>query len=84
MDENVIKEFASNKMDCEAIVAASDNELRDMGLKEKGHIICLKVFCKENCSNDERKRILANIVKGTGSDRHSQKNLGKWVTRLSI
>ena len=60
-------------MDMEAVAKASEDDLHGMGLTEKGHIICAKVFCKENSSigSDERKRLLANIIKQTGSERVS-------------
>lgn len=66
-------------MDEEAVRSSSKEDLEDLGLKERGHIICLKSFVIT--SNAENKRFLAQTIKGTSFERQVKR---KKVTRLQV
>ena len=65
-------------MDKEAVRNSSEEDLKSLGLNERGHLICLKCFsleCENNKSHDSslpieiRKKELAISVKKGGTDR---------------
>ena len=64
-------------MDAEAVWHASEADLHDLGLTEKGPLISLKAACVCAKSNDGRteksKEILVESLKKAGSDRTVQK-----------
>ena len=68
------------KMDKEAVRNSSEEDLKSLGLNERGHLICLKCFsleCENNKSHDSslpieiKKNELAISVKKVGTDRLS-------------
>ena len=65
------------KMYAEAVWHASEADLHDLGLTEKGPLISLKAACVCAKSNDGRteksKEILVESLKKAGSDRTVQK-----------
>ena len=40
-------------MDAQAVCAADDKTLREMGIDTRGDIVALRVFCKRKCSPDK-------------------------------
>ena len=65
-------------MDSKAILEASKDDLDQLGLKEKGHILCLKSFAMKNCNiirgNSNDKNTLASMIKDAGSERVVKKS----------
>lgn len=55
-------------MDKEAISKCSEEDLVKLGLKEVGHIVCLKSFCAST-NHSQRKQVLAELIKGAGKER---------------
>ena len=57
-------------MDSTAVWMASKQHLKDLGLSERGHIICLKNFCLPlNEKNGDRKKSLVDAITQAGKDR---------------
>ena len=50
-------------MDKEAVLKCEDEDLRSLGLKEKGHMICLRAFCTPQEELQNAKKTLASYVK---------------------
>ena len=53
-------------MDKEAVLKREDEDLRSLGLKEKGHMISLRVFCTPQEESQNAKKTLASYVKEAG------------------
>lgn len=59
-------------MDPEAVWHCNEQHLIELGLKERGHIICLKTFCMPNEEGNqiqETKTFLAEAIKSTSIER---------------
>ena len=56
-------------MDKEAVLKCEDEDLRSLGLKEKGHMICLRAFCTPQEESQNAKKTLASYVKEAGKQR---------------
>ena len=56
-------------MDKEAVLKCEDEDLRSLGLKEKGHMICLRAFCTPQEELQNAKKTLASYVKEAGKQR---------------
>ena len=70
-----------------AVVAASDEQLRQLGLRPQGDILALRMFCaKEQFSHDRKK--LTEAIKtnkrlvGVGTDKKLKKVENKKVVQL--
>ena len=50
-------------MDKEAVLKCEDEDLRSLGLKGKGHMICLRAFCTPQEESQNAKKTLASYVK---------------------
>ena len=55
-------------MDFESVWLSDEADLKNLGLKEKGHIIALKGFCFPE-SDTQKKAELVNLIKTTGVER---------------
>ena len=65
---------------------ASGQQPKDLGLSERGHIICLRNFCipLNGKSGDREKNLVAAVTQG-GKDsqkKYLQKNGDSWVEAL--
>ena len=56
-------------MDVSAIFRATETDLRDMGLQEKGHIICLKTYSMKESGNNREKDELCRKIRETAVER---------------
>ena len=56
-------------MDVSAISRATETDLRDMGLQEKGHIICLKTCSMKESGNNRVKEELCRKIRETPAER---------------
>ena len=50
-------------MDKEAVLKSEDSDLQDLGLHEKGHIICLRAFCTRPEESENAKQLLASCLR---------------------
>lgn len=68
-------------MDSTAVWMASKQQLKDLGLSERGHIICLKNFCVplNEKSGDGKKGLVAAMTQ-EGKDRVKKSIYKKTVT----
>ena len=48
-------------MDKSTVVAASDEQLRQLGLRAQGDILALRVFCAKEQFSDDRKKLTEAI-----------------------
>ena len=72
-------------MDSSAILMASEEQLREMGIQERGHLICLKNFSIPSSHKDTykvRKEILIESVTKVGRDRIKKKSMHKKLVSL--
>ena len=70
-------------MDSDAVWASSENDLKSLGLTERGHIICLKGFCmKENQPTEQSQEELAENIRQSGKERVTSKKRRRKGTRL--
>ena len=53
----------------EAVLKCDDEDLSSLGLKEKGHMKCLRAFCTPQEESQDAKKTLASYVKGAGKQR---------------
>ena len=56
-------------MDNEAVLKCEDKDLRRLGLKEKGQMICLRAFCTPQEESQNAKKTLVLYVKEAGKQR---------------
>ena len=56
-------------MDKEVVLKCEDEDLHSLGLKEKGHMICLRAFCTPQDELQNAKKTLASYVKQAGKQR---------------
>ena len=59
-------------MDSNAIWASTEDDIKSLGLTERGHIICLKGYClQENQQNAELENQLSDSIKTSSQERVS-------------
>ena len=69
-------------MDSDAVWASSEDDLKSLGLTERGHIICLKGFClKENEPQQLQEELAANI-RQSGKERVTNNKRRRKGSRL--
>ena len=56
-------------MDVSAIIRATEADLRDVGLQEKGHRICLKTYSMKESGNNREKEELCRKIRETATER---------------
>ena len=56
-------------MEKEAVLKCKYEDCRSLGLKEKGHMICLRAFCAPQEELQNAKKALASYVKESGKSR---------------
>ena len=61
-----VKYFSYLQLEEEAVLKCEDEDLRGLGLKEKGHMICLRAFCTPQKELQNAKKTLAPYVKEVG------------------
>ena len=59
-------------MDKEAVLKRDDEDFRSLGMKEKGHMICMRAFCTPQEELQNAKKTLASYVKEAGKQRVSK------------
>ena len=74
-------------MDKSAVVAASDEQLRQLELRAQGDILALRVFCAKEQFSDDRKKLTQAIktnkrLVGAGPDKKLKKVEKKNVVQL--
>ena len=74
-------------MDKSAVVAASDEQLRQLGLRAQGDILAVRVFCAKEQFSDDRKKLTEAIktnkrLVGVGTDKKLKKVENKKVVQL--
>ena len=70
-------------MDSDAIWASSEDDLKSLGLTERGHIICLKGFClKENEPTQQLQEVLADNIRQSGKERVTSNKRRRKGSRL--
>ena len=72
-------------MDSSAIWMATEEQLREMGIQERGHLIYFKKFSMPSSHEDtykDRKEILIESVTKTGKDRIKKKSMHKKLVSL--
>ena len=66
-----------------AVWMASEQQLKDLDLSERGHIICLKNFSRSlNEKSGDRKKSLFTAVTQRGKDRVNKKSIYKNTVTL--
>ena len=58
-----VKYFSYLQLEEEAVLKCEDEDLRGLGLKEKGHMICLRAFCTPQKELQNAKKTLVSDVK---------------------
>ena len=66
-------------MDAKAVLAASSDDLAQLGLNQRGHVLCLKAEAMKSTelTDVKRKGILATLIKKSTSERVVTKMLHK-------
>ena len=79
--------FSIFQVDKSAVVAASDEQLRQLGLRAQGDILALRVFCAKEQLNDDREKLTEAIkankrLVGVGTDKKLKKVEQKKLSSL--
>lgn len=77
VDKSVVARFREQKMDGSAVIYCPEFFLMDLGLKTKGDLYALRLFCEreekkgKNKDIEERKQYLIEKLRSTKESRHT-------------